>query len=464
MGRVLVVDDEPGIREAIEALVAARGHAVVTARALVEGLEQLRKSSFDLVITDLRLSPTDDGMEVVRAARSADPPPEVIVMTAFGNREKAQSAVAEGASFYIEKGPHLATDLDVLVGHAVTKRQLQQENAQLRREIIQRNTVGGIIGRSDAMREVIDVVERVAELKVTVLITGESGTGKEMVARALHHASANASGPFVPVNCGAVPENLIESELFGHVSGAFTGADQDKPGLFEAARGGTLFLDEIGELPLALQPKLLRVLQERKVKKLGSVHETEVDVRLVAATNRDLEAEAEAGRFREDLYFRLNVVQIDLPPLRQRREDVTLLAQHFLHKYAREYGRPVVQIEPEAMQRILEYDFPGNVRQLENLIERGVALARGNTIGVEQLPKEVRAAESGPTRVFNVHDDSELPEEGVDLERLVRDFEQSLIRKALERSGGVKTKAAELLGLSFRQFRYKVSKFETESR
>jgi two-component system response regulator PilR (NtrC family) len=215
---------------------------------------------------------------------------------------------------------------------------------------------------------------------------------------------------------------------------------------------------------LALQPKLLRVLQERKVKKLGSVHETEVDVRLVAATNRDLEAEAEAGRFREDLYFRLNVVQIDLPPLRQRREDVTLLAQHFLHKYAREYGRPVVQIEPEAMQRILEYDFPGNVRQLENLIERGVALARGNTIGVEQLPKEVRAAESGPTRVFNVHDDSELPEEGVDLERLVRDFEQSLIRKALERSGGVKTKAAELLGLSFRQFRYKVSKFETESR
>jgi two-component system response regulator PilR (NtrC family) len=464
MGRVLVVDDEPGIREAIEALVAARGHAVVTARALVEGLEQLRKSSFDLVITDLRLSPTDDGMEVVRAARSADPPPEVIVMTAFGNREKAQSAVAEGASFYIEKGPHLATDLDVLVGHAVTKRQLQQENAQLRREIIQRNTVGGIIGRSDAMREVIDVVERVAELKVTVLITGESGTGKEMVARALHHASANASGPFVPVNCGAVPENLIESELFGHVSGAFTGADQDKPGLFEAARGGTLFLDEIGELPLALQPKLLRVLQERKVKKLGSVHETEVDVRLVAATNRDLEAEAEAGRFREDLYFRLNVVQIDLPPLRQRREDVTLLAQHFLHKYAREYGRPVVQIEPEAMQRILEYDFPGNVRQLENLIERGVALARGNTICVEQLPKEVRAAESGPTRVFNVHDDSELPEEGVDLERLVRDFEQSLIRKALERSGGVKTKAAELLGLSFRQFRYKVSKFETESR
>jgi two-component system response regulator PilR (NtrC family) len=464
MGRVLVVDDEPGIREAIEALVAARGHAVVTARALVEGLEQLRKSSFDLVITDLRLSPTDDGMEVVRAARSADPPPEVIVMTAFGNREKAQSAVAEGASFYIEKGPHLATDLDVLVGHAVTKRQLQQENAQLRREIIQRNTVGGIIGRSDAMREVIDVVERVAELKVTVLITGESGTGKEMVARALHHASANASGPFVPVNCGAVPENLIESELFGHVSGAFTGADQDKPGLFEAARGGTLFLDEIGELPLALQPKLLRVLQERKVKKLGSVHETEVDVRLVAATNRDLEAEAEAGRFREDLYFRLNVVQIDLPPLRQRREDVTLLAQHFLHKYAREYGRPVVQIEPEAMQRILEYDFPGNVRQLENLIERGVALARGNTIGVEQLPKEVRAAESGPTRVFNVHDDSELPEEGVDLERLVRDFEQSLIRKALDRSGGVKTKAAELLGLSFRQFRYKVSKFETESR
>lgn len=462
MGRVLIVDDEPGIRDAIEVLVAARGHDVKIASGLTEAKSQMNEGYFDLVVTDLHLSPTEDGMDLVQHARALNPSPEVIVMTAFGNREKAQAAIAAGASFYIEKGPHLATDMDVLVAQAITKRQLQQENERLRREIIQRNTVGGIIGRSDAMREVIDMIERVAGLKVTVLITGESGTGKEMVARALHHASGAAAGPFVPINCGAVPENLIESELFGHVAGAFTGADHDKDGLFEAARGGTIFLDEIGELPLTLQPKLLRVLQERKVKKIGAVAETEVDMRVVAATNRDLEAEAEAGRFREDLYFRLNVVQIDLPPLRQRSEDVALLAQHFLTKYTREYGRPVTHIEPDAMKLILEYSFPGNVRQLENLIERGVALARGNAIGVDELPKDLRAVESGPTRVFSVQDDSDLPEGGVDMERLVHDFEANLVRKALKRSGGVKTKAAELLGLTFRQFRYKLSKLDSE--
>jgi two-component system response regulator PilR (NtrC family) len=460
VGRILVVDDEAGIRDAITVLASTLGHRSAQAHDLEGALRLLTHDFFDVVITDLRLASGDEGLEVVRRARGREPAPEVILMTAYGTREKAQNAISLGASFYLEKGPHLATDLRVLINQAITKRQLEEENDRLRRELIQAHAVGGLIGKSPGMREVIDLIERVAPLKVTALILGESGTGKERVARALHLASGHRDGPFVPVNCGAVPETLIESELFGHVKGAFTGAERDKVGLIEAASGGTLFLDEIGELPLALQPKLLRVLQERKIKRVGAVDEVDVDVRVVAATNRELEIEAEQGRFREDLYFRLNVVRIDLPPLRQRTEDIPLLVQHFLRKYAREYDRPVQAVEADAMKRLLDYAFPGNVRQLENVIERGVALARGSTIGLDQLPKELRHVESRPTRVFEVRDGSEFPAEGVDLERLVQDFEVGLIHKALEAAGGVKTKAAELLGLSFRQFRYKLKKFD----
>lgn len=464
MGRALIVDDEPGIRAALAAIVGELGHRVHSAGDLSTALSELDREHFDLVITDLRLSPTEDGMDVVRHARAKEVPPEVIVMTAYGTREKAQAAIALGASFYLEKSPHLATDVRVLVQQAITKRQLQFENEQLRRELFQRQSVGGIIGRSPAMKELLDVVERVGPIKVTVLITGESGTGKERIARALHGLGPGSEQPFVPVNCGAIPENLIESELFGHVAGAFTGADLDREGLFQAARGGTIFLDEVGELPLALQPKLLRALQERKVKRVGATKEEDVDVRIVAATNRDLEADAEAGRFREDLFFRLNVVQLDVPPLRQRREDIPLLAQHFVGYYAREYDRPARRVTPEALARLVEFSFPGNVRQLQNIIERAVALARDADITLEDLPKEIRSSEAQPSRVFSVKDEAEFPEEGVDFERLVLDFEHKLIDKALERAGGVKTKAAELLGLSFRQFRYKVSKFEGKSR
>jgi two-component system response regulator PilR (NtrC family) len=464
MGRVLVVDDEPGLRTALEAIVADLGHEVRTVGRLGDAVDALERDFFDLVITDLRLSATEDGMDVVRHARARPSSPEVIVMTAYGTREKAQSAVALGAAFYLEKGPHLATDIAVLIEQAITKRQLEAENERLRRELFQQQSVEGLVGRSAAMREVLDVVERVGGLKVTVLITGESGTGKERIARALHRLGPEPDRPFVPVNCGAIPENLIESELFGHIEGAFTGADGDREGLFQAARGGTIFLDEVGELPLSLQPKLLRVLQERKVKRLGATSEEDVDVRVVTATNRDLEVEAEAGRFREDLFFRLNVVQIDVPPLRQRREDIPLLTQYFVQHYAREYDRQARQVTSEAMARLLEFSFPGNVRQLQNVIERAVALSRGAEIAVEDLPREIRQSESGPTRVFTVRDDSDFPVEGVDFERLVADFEYNLIQKALDRAGGVKTKAAELLGLSFRQFRYKVSKFEGKSR
>jgi len=460
MGKVLVVDDEPGLRTALEAIVAERGHQVRTESSLGAARAALDADCFDLVITDLRLSTTEDGMDVVKHARAQKGAPEVIVMTAYGTREKAQSAIALGASFYLEKGPHLATDVSVLIQQAITKRQLESENDLLRRELFRQNNLEGMVGRSAAMREVLDVVERVGGLKVTVLITGESGTGKERIARALHRLGSEPDRPFIPVNCGAIPENLVESELFGHVEGAFTGADAEREGLFHAARGGTIFLDEVGELPLALQPKLLRVLQERRVKRLGATKEEPVDVRVVTATNRDLEVEAEAGRFREDLFFRLNVVQIDVPPLRQRREDIPLLTQHFVQHYAREYGRPVREVTPEAMGRLLEFSFPGNVRQLQNVVERAVALARGSEITVDDLPRDIRLSESSPARVFSVRDDSDFPSEGVDFERLVADFEYNLIQKALARAGGVKTKAAELLGLSFRQFRYKVSKFE----
>ncbi|MCC7380238.1 MAG: sigma-54-dependent Fis family transcriptional regulator [Deltaproteobacteria bacterium] len=460
MGRVLVVDDEQSLRDVLEVLISSKGHGVRTAASVEEARRIVADEDFDLVITDLRLEPQHDGIEIVRAARAKLDPPEVILMTAFGTREKALEAQQAGALFFVEKGPHLATDMAVLVDHAIEKRKLQVENVTLRRVIQGRFRLEGIVGKSPAMKEVFDLVERIAPTKANVLISGESGTGKERIARAIHSHSEQAKGPFVPINCGAVPENLIESELFGHVKGAFTGADTNKQGLFEAATGGTIFLDEIGELPLALQPKLLRVLQERKIKPVGAVAEIDVDARVVAATNRDLEAEVRAARFREDLFFRLNVLQIDIPPLRNRVEDVPVLVQTFLERYSKEYKRPVASIEPEAMERLLAFHYPGNVRQLENIIERGVALATGPTLTLAQLPREVLAVEEGRQRpAVAVDSAAPFPEEGVDLERLLENIEYRLIRQALDRAQGVKTKAAELLSLSFRQFRYKLAKY-----
>jgi len=461
VGRVLVVDDEQSLRDALEVLIAAKGHAVRTAANVEQALGVLNREDFDLVVTDLRLEPGGDGMDVVQAARRRVHPPEVIVMTAFGTREKALLAHELGALFYLEKGPHLSTDLRVLVAHAIAKRALEIENESLRDALVARNTLEGIVGRSEAMLEVFELVARIAPTRANVLIVGESGTGKERIARVIHHKSDRAGGPLIPLNCGAIPENLIESELFGHERGAFTGADAAKGGLFDAAHGGTIFLDEIGELPIALQPKLLRVLQERRVKPVGATAEHEVDVRVIAATNRDLESEVKAGRFREDLYFRLNVVQIDLPPLRERPEDVPLLAHTFLEKYAQEYRRPVSSISPRAMERLLAFAFPGNVRQLENVIERAVALATTETLTEAELPKTMSIpAEPERPRAVRVSTDEPFPDSGVDLDKLVDNFEFVLISRALEKAGGVKTRAAELLGLSFRQFRYKLAKHE----
>jgi two-component system response regulator PilR (NtrC family) len=463
VGRVLVVDDEQSLRDVLEVLIAKAGHAVRTVRSVDEAKQIISSQELDLVITDLRLEPGGDGLDVVRAARALYTPPEVIVMTAYGTRDKALQAQKDGALFYIEKGPHLATDISVLTAQAIGKRRLEAENDVLRRALVTRYSLDEIVGKSEAMREVFELVERVAPTRANVLLSGESGTGKERIAKIIHHHSEFSAGPFVPLNCGAIPEALIEAELFGYVKGAFTGADTNRRGQFEAADGGTIFLDEIGELPISLQPKLLRVLQERKFKPVGATHEIDSTARVIAASNRDLEQEVRAGRFREDLYFRLNVLQINLPPLRERREDIPLLAQTFLLKYAHEYKRPVRTIDPAAMERLLAFAYPGNVRQLENIIERGVALAIGDVLSPNQLPKDLSGARhdsASERRAIAVGTTIAFPEEGVDLERLVEDFEYKLIEQALAKAGGVKTRAADLLGLTFRQFRYKLAKFD----
>ena len=464
MGRVLVVDDERSLRDVLEVLISSKGHAVTTAANVDEAQTCIRKDDFDLVITDLRLEPGGDGMDVVRAARDVSDCPEVIVMTAFGTREKALEAQAKGALFYLEKGPHLAAEMQVLVAHAIEKRALKIENEQLKIVLSGPHRLGGIVGKSASMQEVFDVVERIAPTRANILLVGESGTGKERLARIIHKKSTHSNGKFIPLNCGAIPENLIEAELFGYVKGAFTGADTDRRGLFQSAENGTIFLDEIGEMPLSLQPKLLRALQERKTKPVGGVEEQEFTARVIAATNRDLEAEIKAGRFREDLYFRLNVVELIVPPLRTRSEDIPLLANSFLQHYAAEYQRDVGSIAPEAMDLLLSFSYPGNVRQLENIIERAVALCIGNELTSDHLPKALRIDdEARPTRVLKVGQQVNFPDSGIDLDALIEDFEAKLIREALSKSGGVKTKAAELLGLSFRQFRYKLSKYPSQN-
>ncbi len=457
MSRILIVDDERSMRELLEIYFLNAGHAVDTAADGEAGVARLTEEEYDLVITDLRM-PKTHGMVVLERCRALHPDTPVIVMTAFATTQTAIEAMKMGAYDYFTK-PFKLDEVDVVIAKALEKRRLVIENRQLRKELSERQRFEDIIGKSPAMRRVFDLVDRVAPTRANVLLEGESGTGKELVARAIHRRSDRRGGPFLVINCAAIPEQLLESELFGHKRGAFTGATTDKQGLFQAAHGGTLFLDEIGELPLSMQVKLLRVLQERRVKAVGDVHEVEVDVRVIAATNRRLEAEVRAGRFREDLYFRLNVICVELPPLRDRAGDVALLAHHFLRKYAIELGKPMEGFEPEAMDRLLQHRFPGNVRELENVVERAVALADHERVTVHELPPSLQRQEatapaaSGPPA---------LPEGGLDLEALVDDFERNLIAQALARTGGLKKEAARLLGMSFRQLRYKIDKLNIE--
>ena len=397
------------------------------------------------------MMPDGSGLDVVDCAKEVAPDTEVIVMTAHSTVETAIDSMKRGAYDFVTK-PFATAELRALVAKAFEKHALVGENARLRAQV-DRQQPKELLGHSAPMQKILDIARRIASGRSTVLITGESGTGKERIARAIHDFSDRKGKPFAVLNCGAIPEALIESELFGHEKGAFTGASGRKLGFFREADGGTVLLDEIGELPLAMQVKLLRVLQERKVRGVGEPDETTVDVRVLAATNRDVENDVKAGKFRQDLYYRLNVIRLLVPPLRERREDIPEIARHFLDRSAREHGKPVRTFSPDALRALEGYAFPGNVRELENIVERAVALALGQQIGVGDLPEEVSGAASRTMPALH-----ELPEGGCDLDQVLAELERRLILQALDRAGGVRTNAAKTLGLTLRVLRYRMQK------
>jgi two-component system response regulator PilR (NtrC family) len=452
---ILVVDDEASIREFLEILLKRAGHAVRFAKDAVDAVARLKDDSVDLVLTDLRL-PVGSGMDVLGWVAKNAPSTQVVMMTAFATTETAVEAMKMGAYDYIIK-PFKVDELTVLLDRALERRHLQAENRELKAALSARAAHARLLGASERMQEVFELIHKVAPTRTTILITGESGTGKELVARAIHARGTRSGEPFVAINCGAIPETLIESELFGHSKGSFTGATSDKPGLFERADKGTVFLDEIGELPLGMQVKLLRVLQERRVRRVGGAADLDVDVRVVAATNRRLEDEVQKGRFREDLFFRLNVIQVPLPALRERRADIPLLVEAFVAKFAEQQQSPVRRVSDSAMRLLMAWHWPGNVRELENVIERGVTLASGDSVDVAALPGNIRGSPSSlPQSAARIVD--ELPPEGLDLEAVLESYERRLLESALARTDGKKKKAAELLKLSFRSFRYRLAK------
>jgi two-component system response regulator PilR (NtrC family) len=450
--RILIVDDEPGLREMLTILFRRDGYETSAAPGFAAAREALANapSPYGVVLTDLMM-PDGSGLDVLALARQRHPETEVIVMTAHSTVETAIDAMKGGAYDFVTK-PLSNAELKALVRKAFERRELTQENVRLRAQV-DRQHPKDVLGRSRAMKQILDLVQRIASGRSTVLITGESGTGKERIARAVHDLSDRRDKPFLVVNCGAIPETLVESELFGHERGAFTGASSRKLGIFREAEGGTVLLDEVGELPPPVQVKLLRVLQERKVRGVGEANETSIDVRVLAATNRVLEDEVRAGTFRQDLYYRLNVIRVEVPPLRDRREDVDELATHFLDRCAREQNKAIRAFSPDAARALDAYDFPGNVRELENIVERAVTLASGPLIGLGDLPHEVGGAVAQPTPAL-----VELPSSGCDLDGVLGEVERRLILQALERSGGVRTSAAKLLGVTFRSLRYRMQK------
>lgn len=456
MNSILVVDDERSMREFISILLRKHGHSVEMADSGEAALEMVSEREYDLVLTDLKM-PGAGGLEVLAEVKRREPSTQVILMTAYASTDTALRAMKEGARDYITK-PFKVDELLVQIDKALEVRRLEKENFYLRAELAGRTRLDNIVGRSSAIKRVLDMLLRVAPTRTTVLITGESGTGKELFARAVHQHSERSDGPFVPVNCGAIPETLIESELFGHTKGSFTGATVDKKGLFAAAQTGTIFLDEIGELPMSMQVKLLRVIQERRIKPVGATAEIELDVRLVTATNRDLKAMVQKGEFREDLYYRLNVIQVSIPPLRERREDVPLLVQHFIEKCARDLAKVIRGVNRDAMDLLLNYPYDGNVRELENIIERAVTLESSDMISVESLPYHMQKGNN----LVRWANDFEIPAEGIQMEEIVENLERNLMMKALKRTGGVRKEAARLLGISFRSMRYRLDKYGIE--
>ncbi len=437
---VLLAEDDRSTRLSLSQFLKGLGYEVIEASTGHEAIEHLSARPIDIVLTDLML-PGVGGLEILRALQTDAPGTVGIVITGFGTVQNAIEAMRLGVFEYLLK-PVNFDELQIVLERALEFQRLRKENRQFKREVQRQFGLQNLIGHSDAMRRILELIEKVADSDSTVLIYGESGTGKELVARAIHYRSDRMDKPLVPINCAAIPSDLLESELFGYEKGAFTGAHRTKIGRFEYANGGTLFLDEIGEMSPQLQVKLLRVLQEKSFERLGGVRPIQVDVRIIAATNRDLEKAIEEGKFREDLYYRLSVIPIHIPPLRERKEDIPLLVEHFLEKFNTEKGRSVSGVSPKAMERLMEYSWPGNVRELENLIERLVVLKRTGTIEVEDLPDKIKF---GPAR--DPLGAIVLPEEGIRLEETIHRLERELILQALRRTRGVKKEAAELLGM-----------------
>jgi two-component system, NtrC family, response regulator PilR len=455
--RVLVVDDEQSMRELLGIMLRQVGYEVSQADGGEAAIQTLKGTdAFDLVITDLRMRKVD-GLAVLRAAKEHSPHTVVLVVTAFASTETAVEAMKLGAYDYVTK-PFKLDELKLTIANALERKRLQDENRELKRQLRTERGFDSFVGKSRRMLEVFETIRKTADSGSTVMITGESGTGKELVARAVHQESSRRSAPFISVNCGAIPETLMESELFGHVKGAFTGAVQSTEGLFLAADGGTLFLDEITEIAHSVQVKLLRAIQEREIRRVGDTRDVKVDVRLIAASNRDLVKAIADGVLREDLYYRLNVIPIHLPPLRDRTEDIALLVAHFIGRIATDVGKTIAGISPEALAVLERYHWPGNIRELENVVERAIVLGSGEQITAESLPPHLaRPAERGEFPV-------EIPAGGMDLEELLAAVESRYIRLALDRAGGLQVRAAELLRLSFRQFRYKIQKHGLRSR
>ena len=447
---MLVVDDEQSMRELLGIMLGQVGYAVTLADGGEPAVQALKTDDFDLVITDLRMRKVD-GLAVLRAAKDHSPRTVVLVVTAFASTETAVEAMKLGAYDYVTK-PFKLDELRLTIANALERKRLQDENRELKRQLRREHGFEGFIGKSPRLLEVFETIRKTADSGSTVMITGESGTGKELVARAVHLESARRARPFVSVNCGAIPETLMESELFGHVKGAFTGAVASTEGLFAAADGGTLFLDEITEIPHSIQVKLLRATQEREIRRVGDTRDVKVDVRLIAASNRDLSKAVADGVLREDLYYRLNVIPIHMPPLRERLEDIPLLVAHFVARVTKDVGKSVKGISPESLAILERYHWPGNIRELENIVERAIVLGSGDFLSPESLPAQLRAPRNEQT--VNV----EIPPAGMDLEGTLTRIENGYIRLALERSGWLQVRAAELLGLSFRQFRYKLQK------
>ena len=451
MNKILIVDDEKSILDLLSMVFKKEGYVIYTALSSQKALEILDEHDIDLVITDIRM-PGMSGLDLLFHIKENYPDIPIIMITAYGSTREAVRALKAGALDYITK-PFDIDELKIVVRNALHKRHLEQENIHLKKELSKRYSFENIIGKSKKMQEIFNLIEKIAPTDATVLICGESGTGKELVAKAIHYKSLRRNNKFVSINCGALPENLLESELFGHVKGSFTGAYSDKRGLFEVANKGTILLDEIGEMSPMTQVKLLRALQERKIRRVGGVEEIEIDVRIIAATNQNLKEKIKKGEFREDLFYRLNVISITIPPLRERKEDIPLLVEHFIEKYSKQFQKDKKKVSLEVMKVFQDYHWPGNIRELENVIERAMALAQGDKITIDDIPKEIIYPATVEMPIT-------IPEEGFNLNSHLEELSRRYIEYALIKADRNIKRAAELLGISYRSLRHYINKYQ----